>query len=60
MTQHTQPAVQLAACAKCHNPFHPDDTRPDGRATDDGIHCRRCVTRCHESTDAFHECAVCR
>lgn len=49
-----------AACGKCRQPFDPTDTRFDGR----GQHgttpfCRRCVDRCHESTDAFHVCPVC-
>lgn len=52
---------EAAACAACRTPFDPSDTRHDGRArhglTD---HCRRCVDLCHESTDAFHICAVCR
>lgn len=52
---------QAAACAKCKTPFDPDDARHDGHARE-GItsFCRRCVDRCHESTDAFHVCAVCR
>ncbi len=52
---------ESAACAACRTPFDPADTRHDGHArhglTD---HCRRCVDRCHEASDAFHVCAVCR
>ncbi|MET7321482.1 hypothetical protein [Streptomyces sp. NPDC005549] len=50
-----------AACGKCAMPFDPADTRHDGRAQQDGTaYCRGCVDRCHESTDAFHVCAICR
>ncbi|WP_435252201.1 hypothetical protein [Streptomyces tendae] len=53
--------TETAACAKCKTPFDPDDTSFDGR----GQHyrtpyCRRCVDRCHESTDASHACVICR
>ncbi|NUS26093.1 MAG: hypothetical protein HOV92_17980 [Streptomyces sp.] len=50
-----------AACGKCKTPFDPADTRHDGNARE-GItsFCRRCVDRCHENSDAFHVCAVCR
>jgi hypothetical protein len=49
------------ACGKCKKPFDPTDTRHDGQARH-GVtsFCRRCVDRCHESTDAFHECVICR
>jgi hypothetical protein len=49
------------ACGKCRQPFDSADTRHDGRARH-GVtsFCRRCVDRCHESTDAFHECVICR
>lgn len=49
------------ACGKCEEPFDPADTRHDGRAQQEGTpYCRRCVDRCHESTDAFHVCTICR
>ncbi|GAA2386970.1 hypothetical protein GCM10010420_07330 [Streptomyces glaucosporus] len=49
-----------STCKQCHRPFDPTDKRWDGRAEygDSGA-CRSCVDRCHESTDAFHICAVC-
>lgn len=47
-------------CGKCRTPFDPTDTRFDGRGRHgDAPWCRRCVDRCHESTDAFHICPVC-
>ncbi|MGV9282156.1 hypothetical protein [Streptomyces sp. NPDC003730] len=49
------------ACGKCEQPFDPADTRHDGRAQHAGTpYCRGCVDRCHESTDAFHVCVICR
>jgi hypothetical protein len=48
-------------CARCHQHFDPTDTRFDGHAQhQDTPFCRQCVDRCHESSDAFHQCAVCR
>lgn len=48
-------------CRNCRKPFDPTDTRFDGRARSGNTpYCRSCVDRCHESTDAFHVCAVCR
>lgn len=49
------------SCGKCRKPFDPTDTSFDGRARH-GVtsFCRRCVDLCHESTDAFHECVICR
>lgn len=56
-------AVQPAAesCGKCRTQFDPADTRFDGAARY-GVtsFCGRCVDACHESTDAFHECVICR
>jgi hypothetical protein len=50
-----------AKCAKCQQPFDPSDTRFDGRAQHAQTpFCRRCVDLCHESTDAFHVCPICR
>lgn len=49
------------ACVKCRQTFDPADTAFDGRArSGETPFCRRCVDRCHESTDAFHACAICR
>ncbi|MFH9072716.1 hypothetical protein [Streptomyces alboflavus] len=57
---HMREGREAAACGKCGTPFAPADTRHDGHArhglTD---YCRRCVDRCHESTDFAHACAVC-
>lgn len=54
-------AETVDACGRCHRPFDPADTRFDGRARHRNTPwCRSCVDRCHESTDAFHVCAVCR
>ncbi|MEU8723569.1 hypothetical protein [Streptomyces antimycoticus] len=48
-------------CDRCRQPFDPSDARFDGRARHlYSPFCRRCVDRCHESSDAFHVCAVCR
>ncbi|MFD8866068.1 RING finger protein [Streptomyces sp. NPDC059590] len=48
-------------CGRCRQPFDPTDARFDGRARHSySPFCRRCVDRCHESTDAFHVCPVCR
>jgi hypothetical protein len=47
-------------CGRCLRPFDPDDKDPAGAARcGESKFCRGCVDRCHESTDAFHECAVC-
>ncbi|MEV4440430.1 hypothetical protein AB0K09_15675 [Streptomyces sp. NPDC049577] len=52
---------QPAPCAQCHRPFDPTDKRFDGRGRhDETPFCRRCVDRCHESSDFAHECAICR
>lgn len=49
------------ACGKCRSPFDPADTRFDGAARYASTpYCRRCVDRCHESTDAFHRCVICQ
>lgn len=48
------------ACGKCKRPFEPRDLAFDGRARHNATPwCRRCVDRCHESTDAFHRCVIC-
>lgn len=53
--------AEQAKCAKCQQHFDPADTRFNGRAQQDGTpYCRGCVDRCHESTDAFHVCVICR
>jgi hypothetical protein len=50
-----------AACAACHRPFDPADTRWDGAARQrDTPFCRACVDRCHDSEIADHRCPVCR
>lgn len=55
------PTAPANACDKCAMPFDPADTRHDGRAQQEGTpYCRGCVDRCHESTDAFHVCDICR
>ncbi|MFE9920440.1 hypothetical protein ACFYQA_02300 [Streptomyces sp. NPDC005774] len=60
-TNAYEPVAEQAKCAKCQQPFDPTDTRFDGKAQQDGTpYCRRCVDRCHESTDAFHVCPICR
>ena len=48
-------------CRKCHQAFHPADTRFDGRAEDRSTpgFCRSCVDRCHDSDDASHRCVIC-
>lgn len=57
-TEEQQPAE---ACGKCRRPFDPADQRFDGHARHrDTPYCRRCVDACHESTDAFHRCAICQ
>ncbi|MEV0441850.1 hypothetical protein AB0I84_06065 [Streptomyces spectabilis] len=49
-----------ASCVKCRTPFDPADARFDGRGRyAETAFCRGCVDRGHESTDAFHSCAVC-
>lgn len=54
-------STQLDACARCHTPFDPHDLSFDGHARFTGTpFCRRCIDRCHESTDFAHSCAVCR
>ncbi len=61
MTENTTATEQAATCGKCGKPFDPTDTRFDGAARYRDTHwCKRCVDLCHESTDAFHICAVCR
>lgn len=55
------PKPAAEACAKCRQPFDPRDLAFDGHARHGGTpFCRRCVDRCHESTDAFHRCAICQ
>ncbi|MYS59286.1 MULTISPECIES: hypothetical protein [Streptomycetaceae] len=57
--ESTQP--EPAACGRCRRAFDPTDTRHDGHArSGNSPFCRSCVDRCHESTDAFHVCAICR
>jgi hypothetical protein len=52
---------QPAMCGKCRTPFDPADTSFDGQARHgDTEFCRRCVDRCHESTDFTHGCAIYR
>ncbi|MBH1939246.1 hypothetical protein I5Q34_34165 [Streptomyces sp. AV19] len=47
-------------CTQCGQPFDPTDKRFDGRARHGTTpFCRRCVDRCHESTDFAHKCAIC-
>lgn len=47
-------------CAKCRTPFDPTDDRFDGNGQyGTKPWCRRCVDRCHESTDFAHRCKVC-
>ncbi|MFC7880450.1 hypothetical protein ACFUVV_00980 [Streptomyces sp. NPDC057376] len=45
-------------CGQCRRTFDPADTRHAQHAQTP--YCRSCVDRCHESTDAFHVCAICR
>jgi len=53
-------ATEPATCRRCHRPFNPTDNTANGAARyGETPFCRRCVDRCHESTDAFHECPVC-
>lgn len=60
MQSHRAAAATVPTCVQCHQPFDPADTRFDGHAQhNETPFCRRCVDRCHESTDAFHACAVC-
>lgn len=48
-------------CGRCRKPFDPTDARHDGHAQYSySPFCRHCVDRCHESSDAFHMCPVCR
>ncbi|OKH91466.1 hypothetical protein [Streptomyces uncialis] len=55
------PNPQPADCARCQQPFDSTDTRFDGRAQHrDTQWCRRCTDNCHDTTDAFHICAICR
>ncbi|MFJ1653668.1 hypothetical protein ACIOC2_20220 [Streptomyces sp. NPDC088337] len=57
---YEKPAEQ-AKCTKCQQPFDPNDTRFDGHAQHANTpFCRRCVDLCHDSTDAFHACPICR
>lgn len=53
-------APEALVCGRCRNPFDPTDPTWDGRAQyrTSGF-CRRCVDRCHESTDFAHRCPVC-
>lgn len=55
-----QHQAEAETCGRCRRPFNPTDTRWDGHARHhDSPWCRSCVDRCHESTDAFHICAIC-
>lgn len=48
-------------CARCRQPFDRADLRHDGRGQYASTQwCRRCVDRCRESSDTFHQCPVCR
>jgi len=48
------------ACGRCDTPFDTTYTRFDGAARQGETEfCRRCVDRCHESTESAHACAVC-
>ncbi|WP_240812564.1 hypothetical protein [Streptomyces sp. DASNCL29] len=61
ITQPAEKGEPADTCDRCRQPFDPSDARFDGRARHlYSPFCRRCVDRCHESTDAFHVCAVCR
>ncbi|MFD7516058.1 hypothetical protein ACFV85_14825 [Streptomyces niveus] len=54
-------SAEPTSCAKCRTAFDPTDGRFDGRARHARTpYCRHCIDRCHESTDAFHVCAICR
>ncbi|TBO60051.1 hypothetical protein EYS09_08665 [Streptomyces kasugaensis] len=54
-------ATPADTCGRCRHVFDPEDTSFDGLArSGNSPFCRRCVDWCHESTDAFHVCAVCR
>lgn len=53
-------AEQAEACGKCQKPFDPADTRFDGHARhNETPWCLGCVSRCHDSSDAFHACVIC-
>lgn len=48
-------------CDRCGRSFDSDDPAFDGRAQyQDTQWCRSCVDLCHDATDAFHVCAICR
>lgn len=54
-------APPAEVCGRCGRPFGPTDSRWGGHARyGDTPWCRACIDRCHESTDAGHQCAVCR
>lgn len=54
-------ADEIDACGKCKRPFNPVHPHWDGAARyAETPYCRRCTDGCHESTDAFHQCAICR
>ncbi|MFJ1995261.1 hypothetical protein [Streptomyces asiaticus] len=60
ITQPAEKGEPADTCDRCRQPFDPSDARFDGRARHlYSPFCRRCVDRCHESTDAFHKCPVC-
>lgn len=47
-------------CGRCSRLFDPTDKSFNGAARyGNSPFCRGCVDRCHESTDAFHQCPVC-
>jgi hypothetical protein len=47
-------------CKRCRRPFDPTDNESTGAARYAQTQfCRGCVDRCHESTDAFHQCPIC-
>ncbi|AQS70873.1 hypothetical protein [Streptomyces pactum] len=60
-TEDATPEETAEACGKCQRPFNPDDPRWDGSARYASTpYCRGCIDRCHDSTDAFHVCVICR
>lgn len=47
-------------CGRCHQRFESAGPAFDGRARyGDTPYCRRCIDRCHESTDSAHTCVIC-
>ncbi|MEU4348279.1 hypothetical protein [Streptomyces sp. NPDC023838] len=57
---HMPDTEEPAACAKCRQPFDPDDARFDGHARYSLTpYCRRCIDRCHDTESADHRCVIC-